>query len=87
MSTLLLLATSVPTTVEWNPQVAAVMIACNIVAIAIGKFSIQRPNDGPAMPSPNFFGGFSLGAVLGTISFGHVLGTGVILGLANAGIL
>jgi photosystem I subunit 10 len=87
MSSLLLLATTVPTTAEWSPKVAAVMIACNIVAIAIGKFTIQKPSEGPAMPSPNLFGGFGLGAVLGTASFGHVLGAGVILGLASAGIL
>jgi photosystem I subunit 10 len=39
------------------------------------------------MPASNFFGGFGLGAVLGTTSFGHILGAGVILGLANMGIL
>jgi photosystem I subunit 10 len=63
------------------------MIACNILAIAFGKFTIQQPSVGPAMPSPNLFGGFSLGAVLGTAAFGHVLGAGVILGLANLGVL
>ncbi len=84
--TFTLLAT-VPATLEWSPTVGAIMIACNILAIAFGKFTIQQPSVGPAMPSPNLFGGFSLGAVLGTAAFGHVLGAGVILGLANLGVL
>lgn len=81
-----LLAT-IPPTPTWSPAVALVMIVCNIVAIAIGKYTINQPNVGPEMPSPNLFGGFSLGAVLGTLSLGHILGGGVILGLANAGVL
>jgi photosystem I subunit X len=64
-----------------------VMILCNVLAIAIGKFTIKYPNSGPAMPSPNLFGGFGLPAVLATTSFGHLIGTGVILGLANLGAL
>lgn len=88
MSTLLLaVATAVPTTLEWSPKVAIVMIICNILAIAFAKFTIQKPSEGPAMPSPEMFGGMGLGAVLGTTSFGHILGAGVILGLANLGAL
>lgn len=83
----LLLAAATPTTLEWSPTVAGVMIACNILAIAFGKFTIKQPSVGTPMPASNFFGGFGLGAVLGTTSFGHILGAGVILGLANMGIL
>lgn len=86
MFTLPLLAV-VPRTMEWSPTVGIIMLLCNIVAIAIGRFTIQQPNVGPAMPSPNMFGGFSLGAVLGTTSLGHVLGAGVILGLSNLGVI
>jgi photosystem I subunit 10 len=63
------------------------MIISNIIAIAIGKFSIQQPSKGPALPSPNLFGGFGLGALLGTTALGHVLGAGAILGLSNLGVL
>jgi photosystem I subunit 10 len=84
---LLPILATVPTTLSWSPKVAAVMIVCNIVAIAFGKFTIKYPNAGPAMPSPNLFGGFGLPAVLGTASLGHLLGAGVILGLANLGAL
>ena len=85
--TTLLAAASVPTTYEWSPKVAMVMIICNIIAIAIGKASIKKPSEGPAMPSPAFFGGFGLPAVLATTSFGHIIGIGVILGLASMGAL
>ncbi len=78
---------AVPDTLAWSPKVAVVMILCNIFAIAVGKFTIQQPNVGPEMPADKFFGGFSLGAVLGTTSLGHIIGAGVILGLANLGAL
>lgn len=83
----LLAAAYVPSTVAWNPKVAIVMIVCNILAIAIGKFTIQKPNSGPSLPSPELFGGLGVPALLATTSFGHILGAGVILGLANAGAL
>ncbi|MDJ0729810.1 MAG: photosystem I reaction center subunit PsaK [Crocosphaera sp.] len=86
-STLLLAVSTVPTTIEWNPKIAMIMIVCNIFAIAVGKFTIAQPNKGPGLPSPKMFGGMSLGALLGTTSFGHILGAGVILGLASSGAL
>ncbi|MGF1566835.1 MAG: photosystem I reaction center subunit PsaK [Nodosilinea sp.] len=78
---------AVPNTLTWSPKVAAVMIICNILAIAIGKFTIKYPSAGPALPSPELFGGMGLPALLGTTSFGHLLGAGAILGLANMGAL
>jgi photosystem I subunit 10 len=84
---LLTAAASVPRTIEWNPKVAIVMIACNILAIAIGRLTIKNPNVGPQLPSPELFGGLSFGALLGTTSLGHILGVGVILALANAGVI
>ncbi len=81
-STLLAAAT---TPLQWSPTVGIIMILCNIVAIAFGKSTIQYPNAGPALPSSQFFGGFGLPALLATTAFGHILGTGVILGLHNLG--
>ena len=75
----------VPTTLQWTPAVGVIMIVCNILAIAFGKYTIKYPSTEPAMPSSNFFGGFGLPAVLATTSFGHILGAGVILGLHNLG--
>jgi photosystem I subunit 10 len=63
------------------------MIICNIIAIAIGKYTIEQQDVGGALPSPEMFGGMSLGALLGTTCFGHILGAGAILGLSSAGIL
>ncbi len=85
--TLLAAASAVPTTLEWSPKVAIVMIICNVIAIAFGKWTIQMPSEGPALPAANFFGGMGLPGLLGTTSFGHLLGAGVILGLANIGAL
>ena len=82
-----LLAATVPSTLEWSPKIAFVMIICNIIAIAIGKAKIKYPSEGPGLPSPALFGGFGLPAVLATTSFGHILGAGVILGLASMGAL
>jgi photosystem I subunit 10 len=86
-STLLAAAGSVPNTVEWSPKVAIVMILCNIIAIAIGKYGIKIKDAGGALPSPGMFGGMGFGALMGTTAFGHILGVGTILALANAGVL
>lgn len=83
----LLAVASAPNTVEWSPKVAIVMIVCNIIAIAFAKFTMKYPNAEPSLPSSNFFGGMGLPALLGSTSFGHLIGAGVILGLANIGAL
>lgn len=77
----------VPRTLDWSPNVAIVMIACNLLAIAVAKFTMKNPSAPPVMPSSNFFGGFGLPAVIGSTCFGHILGAGVILGLSNMGVL
>ncbi|MEM9088798.1 MAG: photosystem I reaction center subunit PsaK [Cyanobacteria bacterium P01_F01_bin.53] len=83
----LLATTTIPRTIEWGPQVAIVMIVCNIIAIAFGKATMRSQTAGPALPSPQFFGGMGLPAVLATTSLGHIIGIGAILGLASIGIL
>lgn len=86
-SLILAAADLTPRTLEWSPKVAAVMIVCNIIAIAFGKATIAKQKEGPSLPSPELFGGMSLGALLGVTSFGHILGVGAILGLAYLGAL
>ncbi|MFN9870106.1 MAG: photosystem I reaction center subunit PsaK [Cyanobacteriota bacterium] len=76
-----------PATITWSPKVGLVMIVCNVIAIAIGKATIQKPNEGLKLPSANLFGGFSHGALLGTTDLGHILGMGAIQGLASRGVL
>ncbi len=76
-----------PATVSWSPKVALVMIACNVIAIAIGKATIKHPNEGAQLPNPAFFGGMGHAALLATTSLGHVMGIGAIQGLAARGVL
>ena len=76
-----------PATISWSPKVGLVMILANIIAIAIGKATIQQQNVGLQLPNNSFFGGFSHGAMLGTLSLGHILGMGAILGMASRGVV
>jgi photosystem I subunit 10 len=79
---LTLLAAAAPRAADWSPTIALIMIACNVLALAFARFTVQRPNEGGGLPS---IAGFSLPLLLGAASFGHVLGAGVILGLTNIG--
>ncbi len=65
------------------------MITCILFVIAIGRYAIQMKGVGPALPAqvPGLFEGFGIPELLATISFGHILGTGMVLGLAQAGLL
>ncbi|MBO9998976.1 MAG: photosystem I reaction center subunit PsaK [Cyanobacteria bacterium SID2] len=76
-------------TSPWSINVAIVMIACNLFAIAIGRFAIKERGVGPALPLnvPGLFEGFGWAELLATASFGHILGAGIILGLGGTGAL
>ena len=80
---------AVARTTEWSPGVGLIMITCNLFAIALGYYAIQKRGVGPGLPvtMPAMFTGFGLPELLATMSFGHVLGAGMILGLSNAGLL
>lgn len=83
------LQSTVPNTTEWTPAVGLVMILCNLFAIAVGRYAIQNPGGGPDLPAskPALFKKFGIPELLATMSFGHILGAGFILGLSNAGVL
>lgn len=86
--TLSLLAATVPNTVEWNLSVGIIMIFANLFAIAIGRFAIKKPGSGPSLVSQSgLWKKFGPPELLATMSFGHILGVGLVLGLSNAGIL
>lgn len=76
-------------TTSWSPGVGLIMVVCNLFAIAIGYYAIQKRGVGPKLPveMPAMFTGFGLPELLATTSFGHILGAGMILGLSNAGLL
>jgi photosystem I subunit X len=81
-STLLAAAT---TPLQWSPTVGLIIVIANVIAIAFGKSTIKYPSVGPALPSPNLFGGFGVAGLLATGAFGHILGVGIVLGLHNLG--
>ena len=89
ISTLVLAVQYTPSTIDWNPSVALVMIMCNLFAIAIGRYAIQNSGQGPDLPvpKPEVWDKFGLPELLATTSLGHILGAGIILGLGNAGVL
>ena len=72
-----------PASIAWSPKVALVMIVCNVIAIAIGKATIKHQNVGLKLPSSGMFHG----AMLGSLSLGHMIGMGAILGLATRGVV
>lgn len=80
---------NLPQTVQWNSNVAIVMIASNLVAVFLGRFAIKNAGVGPDLPvgKPALWKNFGIPELLATFSFGHILGVGFILGLANAGLL
>ncbi len=83
------LLANIPQTVEWNFNVALVMISANLLAVFIGRFAIQKAGIGPDLPveKPALWKKFGLAELLATVSFGHILGAGFVLGLSNAGLL
>mgnify|MGYP001160912053 FL=1 len=82
-----LLAAADPVTFQWSPKCAVIMIFCNILAYAIARANIEKPNEGFAIPNSQYFGGLSHGSVVAANCLGHVLGIGSILGLAARGVL
>lgn len=79
----------IPQTVPWNFNVALVMISANLFAIFIGRFAIKQAGSGPDLPlsKPALWKNFGIAELLATVSFGHILGVGFVLGLSNAGLL
>ena len=74
-------------TFTWTPHVAGIMIACNILGIIITKNTICSSSEGLQLPYPKMFGYMNHAGMLAATSFGHVLGIGVIQGLAYSGYL
>jgi len=77
---------NIPTTVEWGGSVALVMIICNLLAIAVVRFRLPIPAQGGSSSNSNPTN-VTVIQILTGASIGHIIGVGVILGLANVGIL
>ncbi len=85
----LLLAQAIPTTAGWSLSVGIIMCLCNVFAFVIGYFAIQKTGKGKDLALPQLASKktFGLPELLATMSFGHILGAGMVLGLASSGIL
>ena len=77
---------SLPDRPNWSLQTALIMIICNLIAIAIGRYAIQVRGLGPSIPITGI-GGFGLAELLATTSLGHIIGAGTILGLNSIGFI
>ncbi|MDX2254203.1 MAG: photosystem I reaction center subunit PsaK [Pseudanabaenaceae cyanobacterium bins.39] len=79
----------VPATASWSTGVALIMLTTNLFALVVGRYGIKVKGVGPNLPIalPGLFSGFGIPELLAVTSFGHVLGAGMILGLAQAGLL
>lgn len=84
LTTLLAVAARTP---DWSPSIGLIMLACNVAAILFARLTVKYPNVGPRIPVLSDVSGLSLPAFLGATSFGHMIATGVILGLTNTGAL
>ena len=86
---LMLLAQIAPTTANWSLSVGVIMSFANLFAVIIGYFAIQNTGKGKGLPVPQLASKktFGLPELLATMSFGHILGAGIVLGLASTCVL
>lgn len=71
---------------NWSTQNSIIMLACNLIAILIGRYAIQVRGLGPSIPISGV-SGFGLSELLATTSLGHILGAGAILGLKSISLI
>jgi photosystem I subunit X len=85
-----LIIAAIPHTEPWRLTTALLMIVCNLLAIAITfgsmqlsrKIKVANPDDKSTLVRD-----FGLLELFAAMSFGHILGVGVVLGLTNIGII
>lgn len=71
----------------WNGQQAIIISASCLLVLLIASRTIEKPHVGPQMPlgplAP-FFNNISLGGFIGAMSFGHIIGVLLTMGLSGA---
>lgn len=68
---------TVPYTPNWSPSVGIVMSLFTVVGVLLGyKFGGQHAEGEAPLPAK----------IIGGAALGHILGVGVVLGLANTGV-
>jgi photosystem I subunit X len=87
---------AIPHTEPWGFNTALVMIGANLVAVAIGRSIFTSPSfhhraNSQAVSNStmgtNPASNFTLFELLASMSFGHILGVGAVLGLTNVGVI
>jgi photosystem I subunit 10 len=76
---------NLPSTTSWSPSVMLVMVACNILGVYIAAKTVKRPGVGTPMPIPGLADNFSVSQLVAGTCLGHIIGAGMILGLASGG--
>lgn len=79
---------TVPVTPTWTPTVAIIIGVFNIIGLIIANIGIRNKGTGPALPFPlpGVDSKFGVPELIAGFSIGHILATGTILGLTNAGL-
>lgn len=88
-SLILAVQSTVPQTPAWNPQIGLIITGSCLLVLFIASRTIAYPKAGPKMPLPfpSLFNDPSIGTFLGSMSLGHIVGVGAVLGLTNVGLL
>ncbi|NJK41096.1 MAG: photosystem I reaction center subunit PsaK [Acaryochloridaceae cyanobacterium SU_2_1] len=73
----------------WTFNTGVLMLLCNLLMVAVGRYTIQSPGQGPALPFqvPEFMKDFGVPEMLATGALGHIIGAGMIIGLRTSGAL
>lgn len=77
---------ALPNDTTWSVQNSIIMVICNLISIALGRYAIQVRGLGPSIPIYGI-AGFGLSELLATTSLGHILGAGTILGLNSINLI
>jgi photosystem I subunit 10 len=80
---------TVPPTPSGTMAGFIIMGIFNLLGLFVAANAVQKKGVGAKLPLqlPGFGKNFSVAQFLAGMSFGHVLGTGAILGLTNIGVL
>ena len=66
--------------ISWNPTISIIMIISNIVAVVIGRYSIEVRGLKPPIAIGQLKE-FGVPELLATMSLGHIIGVGTVIGL------
>ena len=87
---------AIPHTEPWGLNTAVVMIGANLVAVAIGRSLFTSPRferqanstaGSKLTTGQSLTSNFTLFELFASMSFGHILGVGAVLGLTNVGVI